>query len=150
MIFSGIQDFCKEIGESACYALCILHCADKYNSQHNQKSFDVIEKLYQNCSGTTIKDNIYYNKKNLSDNDNFFVQHPENIFYDCTGKKCSVMKTFDLKYKAKTNQYVIKYYERITTNGIVGHFEMDDFKPVQNSLTVKNGTLKSLRIITVL
>lgn len=151
MLFDDIQNFCGEINQAACYALSLLHVAQQYNEEHNPKiTFDVLDTFKAACSGIKPTDIIYYNKDNLEDNDNFYVQQPEILLRKVTGKKWTVTKCYDLNYEPKVNEYIIKYYERIKTGATSGHFERDNFHPIKNSATVKYGNLKSLRILKVI
>ena len=146
----GIQQYMGEAYESACYALCLLDVAREYNEKYNHGyDFDVLYVLTQACTGTGKSSIIYYNENDLNDNDNFYVQHPDELLKLATGKNWLVEKTNDTAYKPSGKQFKINYYERVKTGSVIGHFERDIFKPYKNSLTVKYGTLKSLRICKV-
>lgn len=152
-LLPGLQEFCKEIGEAACYALCLLDVAYEYNAENNpvlNKDFDPVKILYECCSGTGSDAIIYYNEKDLNDNNNFYVQYPAELLRYATKRSWKVEKCYNVDYECTKNQYEIKYYERIKTGGVTGHFERDLFKPYKNSQTVKYGKLHTLRICTVL
>ena len=149
----GIQNFCGEINEAACYALCLLSVADEYNRKHQpSRDFDVLGTLSEACSGTGADCVIYYNRKDLNDNNNFFVQHPDRLLKMATGKTWMVTKEENIAYvKSKTvEEYLINYYERKTTGKTIGHFDRDEFHPWKDSLTVRYGAKKSIRVCRVL
>ena len=148
----GIQSFCGEIKESACYALSLLDVAREYNHKYNNaKTFDLLELLYMACSSTDKTGVIYYNRDNLNDNNNFYVQRPEELLKMATGKEWKVVKEYNTRYHVQNKkEYIINYYERECTGHVTGHFEREKFHPIKNSLTVKYGSLKSLRVCTVI
>ena len=67
MVFDNIQNFCGEIKESACYALCLVHVGQQYNQEHNPGiKTDVVEVLYSACTGTKDSDIIYFNHNDIN------------------------------------------------------------------------------------
>ena len=147
----GIQNFCQEIGEAACYALCLLSVAEEYNAKNQPaREFDFLKLLQKAASGTGADCIIYYNKKDLNDNNNFFVQHPDKLLFLATGKNWVVSKELNTAFKPSSKEFVIKYYERKKTGATIGHFDRDTFHPWEDSVTVKYGQLKSLRVCKVL
>lgn len=149
MIFDGIQDFSGEVHEAACYALCLSKVGELYLQQKNKNASVNIMDIFDNSCGPTKEDIIYYNRKNLNDNNNFFVQHPDELVKMITGKKVKVWKEYNLSYKPEKNEFIIKRYERVKTGITYGHFDMDNFHPIKDSYTVKYGKLVSLRIVKI-
>ena len=135
----GVQTFCQEIGEAACYALQLIYVAEKRTG----KSFRLIETL-----DTLIECGyIYYNRQNQNDNKNFYVSNPEACISYLTGQKCTVVHS-DADYKAKENEYVIERWERETTKGKYGHFRSAEWDSLADSQTVKYGTKVSTRVVS--
>lgn len=147
---SGIQNFCGEINQAACYALCLLDVGQEYNRQHgSHTSFDMLEILEAACSGPSEKSVIYYNRENLEDNDNFWVTQPAILLKMATGKEWDVRKEGP-DYKPKPGEYLIGRYERVKTGAVVSHFDRENFHPWLNSATVKYGKLVSVRVCKVM
>lgn len=146
----GIQQFLGEGNEGACCALCLLNVAQCYNAENGgHYAFDALEVLNEACKGPTKSSVIYYNKSNLQDNNNFFVQDPPALLKMCTGKVWEYRKEGP-DYKPKKGEYVFNYYERVKTGSVTGHFEADNFHPIIGSLTVKYGKLHSKRVCRVI
>ena len=135
----GVQTFCQEIGESACYALQLIYVAEKRTG----KSFRVLETL-----DTLIECGyIYYNRQNQNDNKNFYVSNPAACISYLTGQKCVVAHSV-ADYKAKENEYVIERWERETPKGKYNHFRSAEWDSLADSQTVKYGAKVSTRVVS--
>jgi hypothetical protein len=134
----GIQTFLSEAGESGCYAICLVKVAEKYK----KKELDLIKSLELGIE----KRCILYNKKDRNDNDNFYVINPATFLFYLTGKHWNCRKE-NYPYTAKRGEYIIERWERNKTGVITGHFDMQDFHPIENSLTVQYGKIVSYRVL---
>ena len=134
----GVQTFCQEIGEAACYALQLMRVAELRTG----KSFRVLESLQSLIDAGYI----YYNKNNQNDNDNFFVKNPEACVTYLTGQKC-IVRHDAADYKAGPNEYVIERWDRKTTKGAYSHFTSASWDSLADSQTVKYGTKVSTRVV---
>ena len=134
----GIQTLLQEAGESGCYAICLVKVAEKFK----KKEFDLMKSIQLGID----KKCILYNRNDRNDNDNFFVCNPATFLYYLTGVHWSCEKK-DYPYTAKKGEFLIERWERNKTGVITGHFEMSDFHPIENSLTVKYGRLVSYRVL---
>ncbi len=134
-----IQTFCGEIGESACYALSLIKVAENITG----RNYNVIECL----DAAITKGYIYYNRKDPNDNDNFYVQQPEQFVKMLTGRKLSVRHDAANPIIETDKEYVIQRWERVQTGITTAHFRLPDWDPVFDSQTVKHGRIVSTRVI---
>lgn len=136
----GIQTFCQNIGEYACYALSIMKIAEWEIEKTGKKVvYDVIKTLQAGID----KGYIYYGEPD--DQNNFYVEDPEGFFRLLTGKRCVVTKA-DPKIDRNTGDWIIERWERHNN----GHFRLPDWDSIIESKTVKYGRLESLRVFKVL
>ena len=134
----NIQFFLKEAGQSACYTLCLIRVAEKYL----KKDLDVVKAMQIGIEKRCID----YKDGDTEYEDNFYVRCPETFLFYLTGVHWEVRKE-TYPYNARKGEYVINRYERQRTGCISAHFEMDDFHPIANSLTVKYGRIASVRVL---
>jgi hypothetical protein len=137
ILFPGIQTFCGEVAESACYALSI----SKISELETGLAFDVILILTE-CIN---KGYIRYNWDDPSDNNNFYVVYPDKMLTYLTGIEWSCSHE-PADYVAKPGEYIIDRWERAYTGNVSSHFRLPDWDPVQDSLTVKKGKIVSKRV----
>ena len=143
---NGIQKLLQSAGNSGCYALCLIDVAEEYfeNKQIDRK-IDVVRAFDEAID----RKYIYFNRKDPSDSDNFYVRQPGLFLEMLTGKKWLVTHDMADRQVKNENEYIIRRYERKMTGHTYGHFERDIFKPIVNSLTVTNGEEVSTRVCTV-
>lgn len=143
----GIQTFCKLIGESGCYALCLIDVAEDYLRKVGrlEKPLNVINILFQ----AVDKNYISYDWNNPDNPDNFYVKYPGCFLEAMTGKKWEVRKESPW-YQCKDNEFKVNRWERVATGTTYAHFDREEFHPLSDSLTVKYGNIKSTRICKVL
>lgn len=136
-IFQGIQTFCSEVGEAACYALSII----KISSLYMNLDPDVILVLKECINRGYIK----YNWNDPNDNDNFYVEYPDKMLTYLTDCRwtCSHVKP---DYQPQEGEYVVDRWERISTGNTSAHFRLPDWDSVKDSVTVKKGKIVSRRI----
>jgi hypothetical protein len=108
-----------------------LYCAESVTG----KDYDIISEFANMMSRKWIDSDCYCSR-------------PDLILRNYTGKAYSVAKTTATKANAEKADFVIGYYKWNS----YGHFVVMDknlnvvFDPLENSNTVKNGKLDSLRI----
>lgn len=143
----GIQTFCQQIGDSGCYALCLIDVAEDYLRRVGrlERPLNVLNILFQ----AVDKGFISYDWNNEENPDNFYVQYPACFLEAMTGKKWEVRKE-RAWYQVKDNEFKVNRYERNATGRTIGHFDREEFHPLTDSLTVKYGTIVSTRICKVL
>lgn len=138
---ANCQIFMQEAGQSGCYAICLVEVASEFLGYNLP--------LYESLKIGTDKKDIYYNDKNANDPDNFFVQYPETFLFHLTGRHWRVTKE-NSDYRLQKNEWKINRWERKATGATYGHFDMENFHPISNSLTCKLGKIVSTRICKVL
>jgi len=124
-MYDGIQDRLLSCGKSGCLFLDYLHAAELKGY-----SFSLHEVIYKA---------IFY--KYIEED--FTVNDAEKLLNMVTGTKWSIDKITDPSLYIEEGDIVIKGYG-VTKK--VGHWEMDDFHPVQNSYNVRMGKVRELRI----
>ena len=131
-VIKGLQNFIESMGKEGCYflSLCKLFSAK-----------DIITTALE-CNKRGY---LFYNWKDPDDKLNFNVDNPEGIIEYITGKKCRVTKHY-------AGVPVEKYYVEKWYNSRTGfsHFRLRDWDPLLNSVTVKEGKIKSWRVIKIL
>lgn len=143
---SGIQTILAEAGEAACYTLCLGKVAEKWirdnlNHEYTQDTCQVV--LTGIDSGA-----VYYDEDTPDNNNNFFVERPEELLRLLTGASWEVFKA-DAGYVPKPGEYAIQRWERTKTGAVLGHFRLRDWDPVRDSATVRLGAIVSQRICRV-
>lgn len=133
----GIQTFLAEAGESACYALSIIRIAELYT----RREFDPLLALQRGIDVGHIK----YNPADTNDNDNFYVERPDDFLGLLTGELWAVTKEA-ADYKPKLTDWVVQRWERSRPAGVTSHFRLPDWDSLIGSQTVKFGKVASLRI----
>lgn len=136
----AIQRFFAEIGEAACYALCLIALAEK-ESGATLSVGQVADYLDVAIESGFIK----YNHKNPNDPDNFLVLDPVKILQMMTLNRFTVSKE-PATYVPKSGELVIEQYKRSTPKGVYYHFVTPWYDPLGDSLTRAQGTLNSYRI----
>ena len=136
-----IQSFCKSMGESGCYFLCLCKLGEK----ETNKSVDYL-RIAEICIN---KGYVNFNEKNYNDIDNFFVSNPCGVLEVITGQKWNVRKESGI-YDTKENELEIWFWATSQKNADkgIGHFTTVDDNLLQNSVTVKIGKVYSKRIFS--
>lgn len=139
-MINNVQSFYESLGKHGCYYLLLLHIGA-------QKEFTNEELYLLSCQFHELGW-LHFNKKDLSDPDNFFVQSPSNILDVLTERKYTVRKE-SADYIPQKNEIEILFYalNRENADKGIGHFRMKDYDTLQNSNTVKKGKVYSKRII---
>lgn len=128
----------KKIGDSGCYFLSLVKVAETIS----KKNVDIFRTYANALANNWIQEDLY-------------IVNPDRLLKNLTGKTCVTEKSTDLNYKPKENEYLIGCYERKEVGRTFSHFVVLDSKkkviydPYGTSLTVKKGSLVSLRIIKV-
>ena len=133
----GIQTFLAEAGESACYALCIVRIAEMFT----RREFDPLTALQRGIELGCIK----YNPADANDNDNFYVERPDDFLGLLTGELWSVTKE-PADYKWGQGEFVVERWERSRPANVTGHFRLPNWDSLVWSQTVKYGKVASLRV----
>jgi len=120
--------------------LCLIDVAEEYTKVKNSKDL-----VLEHCINEGY---ILFNKKNYTDSNNFYVQHPEKILNYLTGHKWQVRKEIS-SYVPKQDEYVIEYWS--WNNGATGQFARTKkgFNSLQSSKSVREGKILSYRICKV-
>lgn len=139
MMQQGVQTFLGEVGEAGCYALAIIHLAERITG----RDMDVVKELEKAVS----EGFIIYNPDNTEDTNNLFVESPDRFLSSLTGKEFTIKK-IDYEYLPKPGEFVIYRWERTTTKCTYSHFRLPDFDTLQDSQTVKFGKIVSTRVFT--
>jgi hypothetical protein len=137
----GIQTFFQEIGEAACYALCIVKLAEKITGG----DIPPFEALQLGISNR----HIYYNGNDRFDADNFYVADPAAFLSRLTGKTVTVRKEANTACGGAADEYIVQCWQREMTGKIITHFRLSDWDSLHDSQTVKYGRLASLRVFKV-
>lgn len=150
MMKNGMQDFLGEIGESGCYALCLLDVAEEYLTIEQKKNLkvDYIGLLLKACE----KGVITYDFSNKNNPDNFYVQYPAQFLEMVTGKKWEVTHEpayYWIDASRYGKEFKINRWELKSCGKTTAHFERDSFHPIEDSRTVKLGKIVSTRICRV-
>ena len=135
------QSFCLAMGNKACYLFCIIKIAFLYLGKTDFKPTEVIKWVLQAIENGYVRFNWTY----YADDNNFYVLEPTKILEMITGKKWSVVKSYNVDYKPKEGEFIVSWY---TINDVTGHFDLPqyDFHNYQFSKTVSQGHVGSLRI----
>lgn len=143
MKYEPLQIFCKKIGISGCYFLCICKVAELILDKILN-----VTSLYKKATETIV------NGLSIMDED-CFMNNPEALLEIITNKKIKLWKEFNLSYIPKENEYIIGCYEWNDTMETYYHFvllntdKMVEYDPYGFSKTVQKGKLVSLRVIRV-
>jgi hypothetical protein len=138
---NGMQNLAYSLGQSGCYALCLIDIAEEYNG----KEIDIIKAICEAISRGYIE----YHWDNWADPNNFFVHQPALFLEMMTKKKWIVKHDLSGREKKEAREYIIRRYEFVQTGRTQGHFERDVFKPYLNSKTVRCGEEVSTRVCIV-
>lgn len=124
----------KYIGAEGCYFCCLIRIAEK----EANKTFDPCAVYSNAVLNGNLEDKTCY------------VINPPAILQSMTGNKYTIIKTDNISYVPKENEYIVRYYRY----GSSGHFVLADknntkveYDPYGVSQSVQKGTLHSLRII---
>lgn len=143
MKYEPLQIFCKKIGISGCYFLCVCKVAELILDKILN-----VTSLYKKATETIV------NGLPIMDED-CFMNNPEALLEIITNKKIKLWKEFNLSYIPKENEYIIGCYEWNDTMETYYHFvllntdKMVEYDPYGFSKTVQKGKLVSLRVIRV-
>jgi hypothetical protein len=127
----AVQKICKQIGESGCYFVCLLHLVNRDD--------DAIKLYKESVANGGIKEDC-------------FVISPQLVLETASGKKFEV-KYAGQFYKAEPDEFQILRFERKCTGTTYAHFVVGAgkgnvvFDPLGDSQTVKYGQVVSQRII---
>lgn len=150
-----MQKIAKVIGESGCYFLSLCYIAEIILGVHIDPIFYFNLFSKEKTDGLFwIESDCYLNYpalvlKNILRNE--IAKHGISFSFN----DVRITKSKDLYYYPKSNEYLIGYFENEVTMITYGHFvNVNENKAVINdplgeSNTVKNGKLKSLRIIEI-
>lgn len=138
------QSFCLAIGNRACYVLCLIKIAFLYLKKEYNPS-EVIDWVIKSINQGYVQFNWDY----YADDNNFWVKEPTKILEMITGKKWSVVKSYNVNYEPKEGEYIVSWY---TINDVTGHFDMPQFNfhNYQFSKMVNEGHIGSIRILKCL
>ena len=150
-----MQKIAKAIGESGCYYLSLCYIAETLLGVHVDPIyyFNIFSK--EKTGGTVwIESDCYMNRPDLVLKGILKIEiakHGINFSFN----EVKISKNYDLFYFPKNNEHLIGYFENEVTMKTYGHFvNVDSNKnvindPLGESNTVKNGKLKSLRVIEI-
>jgi hypothetical protein len=133
----GTQDFLYEMWEAACYALCIIQMAE----DRIMKNIDMLGAIEDAIDAGYI----YFNRANHADNNNFFVKDPAAFLSLLTNEKWTVRHE-PSSYVPTAKELVVERWERRRTGQTIGHFKLPYWDSLDDSQTVKYGTLVSYRV----
>jgi hypothetical protein len=133
----GMQTFFSEAGEAACYALALVNVAEEYLGHEIDADAALLAGI--------DKGYIHYSWGNPDDNDNFFVGNPAGLLGDLTGRPWTVRKEA-ANYSPRPREFIIDRWERVKTGAVIGHFRRPQWDSLVNSVTVRCGTIVSLRV----
>jgi hypothetical protein len=136
----GIQTLLAEAGEAGCYALDIIEIAERELMETGEK-INLADALYLGID----RGFIYYNEKDINDNDNFFVKDPAAFLGAVAGGQWEVKKA-EADYIPAKGEYVVDRWERVKTGETAGHFRLPDWDSLSGSMTVKYGRIVSKRV----
>jgi hypothetical protein len=132
----GIQSFLKSVGETACYALCIVQVAIELTG----KEINVVNALTLGIDRGCIK----YTPDNR-DGNNFYVVMPDKFLSLLTARDWSVRHAAPTS-GIRADELVVERYEYKTTSGILGHFKLPAWDSMSPSPVAEKGKLVSLRV----
>lgn len=143
-----IESFYLSIGKYSCYFDCLVRIAEMELKKRGLEVQYDHNTVVQLCAlhKKDGKQYITFNWDDYSDTDNFNVNYAAEILNLLTGLKWGYMRKDSADYKPKPNEYDIR---RWNNNG-QHHFNMDDYDPLQKSLTVKNGKIDGHRVFYVI
>lgn len=124
--------------------LCLIKIAFIYLKKKYAPS-EVIDLVIKSIN----KGYVRFNWKYYADDKNFYVNEPTKILEMITGKKWSVVKSYDVDYKPKDGEFIVSWY---TIDDENGHFDIPqyNFHNYQFSKTVQEGHIGSIRIFKCL
>ena len=127
---NGIQTFYKAIGDYACLILCMIKIAE----MHTGMEFDPISVIMAALKNGWIEKDM-------------FVSFPEKIMEYLTGEKWTYMHSASPVPEELRSTYLIERWEWNRPDGSSNHFRLKDWDSLENSQTVKNGSIASYRIL---
>lgn len=145
-----MQKIADVIGEFGCYFCSLVYIAE----QETGKEIDVI-RAFQKYNGKTtcgiqwVEDDCYINRPDLILLDLLKTNSGSTI------NNVTVRKETDINYYPKSNEVLVGCFEWKSTMKTFSHFvNVDKNKrvindPMGSSNTVKNGSLRSLRVFTI-
>lgn len=148
-----MQKIANVIGESGCYFLCLCYVVFCITGVPVDPIYYYNRFTKEKHDGKALMDlDCYLNFPAIVLSEMLrteIAKHGINFKFE----SINITKEYNLLYYPKSNQLLIGYYENEVTMKIYGHFvNVDNDKKVENdplgeSNTVKNGKLKSLRVI---
>lgn len=140
------ESFYKSTGSYACYFFCLMKIAEDYTGfQFDINTVIQLCSLHKKSNGVQW---LTFNWNDYDDKANFDVNSPTDILNLLTGKNWSCERINSPTYKAKKCEYVIQHYTNPETG--YGHFNMKDYDPIQNSITVRDGKIDSYRVFKII
>lgn len=138
------QSFCLAMGKKACYLFCIIKIACIYLGKQFIPS-EVVDAVVKSIEAGYVDFNWNY----YADDNNFWVNNPCGILKILTGKRWSVIKSYDVNYEPQEGEYIVSW---LTIDDINGHFDIPqhNFKNYQFSNIATNGHVGSIRIFKCL
>ena len=138
---ASMQTFLAEAGEACCYAIAIADIAEEITG----KSFDIVKTFID----AVEKGFIYYNWKDPSDANNFFVSKPSEYLSWLTGQKWVIEKDA-ANYVPRQGEFIINRWEysvvKTGTTITYGHFRRPNKDSLFFSNCVSKGTVVSTRV----
>lgn len=136
------ESFFKSAGNEACYVDCIIRLGEKIlGLKHTVTNIGRAMDIGLDTGA------VFYNADFNADKSNFTVLDAGKFLSKLTGK------TYDCRreprdYKLKKGEFAIKFKTLSESNGSkgIGHFILDDYDPLEDSNTSKNGFVYSLRV----
>ena len=136
----AIQRLFIELGEAACYAICIVKHAETALAATFTDG-QVLDYLIAGIDWGYI----YYNWNDPADNDNFLVLDAAS-FLSRLSKQSWIRSAEDASYVPKPGELVTALWERRTASGATRHFANPDYDPMGNALTIAQGKIVGYRI----
>jgi hypothetical protein len=140
-MIQGIQSLFAELGEAACFALCIVELG--------KPACDEGEALRFILRGIASK-YIKYDWGNRANPDNCFVQDRDSFMGLVQNEKGWKSSVEGKDYSANPGELVVEHWlwvEKVK-NGSVAHehFRLKGWDPIANSPTVMNGKIDGYRV----
>ena len=136
------ESFFKSAGNEACYADCIIRLGEKILGLKH-----TITNIGRAMDIGIDTGAVFFNGEHCADKDNFTVLDAGKFLSKLTGKKyeCRHEKR---NYKLKKGEFSILFKALSESNGEkgIGHFVLDDYDPLEDSNTSKNGFVYSIRV----
>ena len=140
---SNVQGLCARLGAEGCYELSLMWLAERIAD----REIDVVR-----AHAEALRDDIVA--------EDCFVKSPERLLLALTGARFKVVRAGDgpgyvlpLSYVPLPGEYEVLRFERQDGRSTIAHFVVGDghggvaYDPYEGSRTVREGILKSKRIV---